>query len=129
MLNQSQLITQAVEILNDTTGPPQERLVKGFKVFYRATIMSEDWPAHLWDKYNAICELALAGGTVQKTADRMDLKSAGEYTQRVAREMAGLAAALDLARAQRLIPPPVVSLLRASDHSWAGPAEIAGTCG
>ena len=52
MLNQFHLITQAAEILDGTTGAPQERLVKGFKASCRATIANEDWPASVWSVFN-----------------------------------------------------------------------------
>lgn len=128
MLDQFNRITQAIEILNGTTASPQERLVKGFKAFYRATIVSEDWPAHLWDKYNGICELVLAGGTLQKTADRMDLQTAAECTTRVAAEMTDLAAAVELTRIQQIVPPPVIVPLPGQDDSPAVPKEFAVMC-
>jgi hypothetical protein len=128
MLDQFHRINQAAEILNGASGTPQERLVRGFKAFYRAIIVSEDWPAHLWDQYNGICELVLAGGTLQKTANRMDLKTAGECAKRVATEMTDLAAAVDLVRAQRLISRPVVAPLAGQDDSPASPAEWTGMC-
>jgi hypothetical protein len=108
MLDQCHRIIQAAEIVNGVSGTPQERLVRGFKAFYRATIVSGDWPGHLWDQYNGICEVVLAGGTLQKTADRMDLNSANECVKRVASQMTDLAAAVELARTQQVIPPPVV---------------------
>jgi hypothetical protein len=128
MLDQFTRITQAAEIMNGASGTPQERLVRGFKAFYRAIIVSEDWPAHLWDQYNSICELVLAGGTLQKTADRMDLKTASECAERVATEMIDLAAAVDLARTHQLIPPPAVAPLADPGDSPGVPAESAGMC-
>lgn len=128
MLDQFICITKAAEILNGTTGAPQERLVRGFKAFYRATIVSEDWPAHLWDKYNGICELVLAGGTLQKTADGMSLETANACAKRVATDMTDLAAAVELARTQRLIPPPIISYSPGEDNSPADPAEFTGRC-
>ena len=124
MLDQFNRITQAAGILNGTVGTPQERLVRGFKAFYRAIIVSEDWPAHLWDQYNGICELVLAGGTLQKTADRMDLKTAGQCVRRVAMDMTDLAVAVELARMQRLMPPPVIIPSDQGDS----PEKSAGMC-
>jgi hypothetical protein len=126
MLDQFNRITQAVEILNGTCGTPQERLVKGFKAFYRATIVSDDWPAHLWDKYNGICETVLAGGTLQKTADRMDLKTASQCARQVASDMTDLAAAVELARTQRAVTPPVIAPLPSQDELASDLAELAG---
>jgi hypothetical protein len=125
MLDQFNRITQAVEILNSTSGTPQERLVKGFKAFYRATIVSDDWPAPLWDQYNGICETLLAGGTLQNTADGMDLETAGQCARQVAKDMTDLAAAVELARTQRLIPHPVIAPLPGEDDPRADPAEFA----
>jgi hypothetical protein len=61
MLNQVQSIVQAAEIVVGTAGTPQERLAKGFKAFRQATILSNDWPVALWEKYNCICNTLLAG--------------------------------------------------------------------
>ena len=115
MLDQFNRINQAVEILRGTSGTPQERLVSGFKAFYRATIVSDDWPAYLWDRYNGICGMFLAGGTVQKTADAMNPDAASECVRQVAKDMTDLAAAVELTRTQRVIPPPIVAPLPAQD--------------
>ena len=78
MLDQFQSINQAAEIVAGPMGSPQERLAKGFKAFRRATVASDDWSAESWEKYDCICSTLLAGGTWQKTIDRMDLKTANE---------------------------------------------------
>lgn len=124
MLDQFHGIIQAVNLLNGTSGTPQERLFRGFTAFYRATIRSEDWPAHLWDKYNGICGLVLACGTLRKTTESMDPTTASECARRVAREMTELAAAVELTRTQRKIPPPVVAPIPGQDSS-AAPAGCA----
>jgi hypothetical protein len=126
MLDQFNSITQAVEILNGASGTPQERLVNGFKAFYRATIVSEDWPAHLWDMYNGICGTLLAGGTLQRTADGMDLNAASECATQVARNMTDLAVAVELARTQRLMPPPTTDLLPGQDDPPEVSSAFAG---
>jgi hypothetical protein len=128
MLDQFNRITQAAEILSGTFGTPQDRLVKGFKAFYRATIVSDDWPAHLWEKYNNICETLLAGGTLQKTVDGMNPKSAGECSKQVAQDMKDLAAAVELVRTQRMIPPSVIAPLPSLDTSLTAPIAVAGKC-
>ncbi len=109
MLDQCQSINQAAEILLGTVGTPQERLAIGFKAFRKATLISSDWPVALWEKYNGICETLLAGGTWQKTIDRMDLKTASECATQISEAMKDLAVAVELARSQVLIPPPTPS--------------------
>ena len=104
MLDQCQSINQAAEILLGTVGTPQERLAIGFKAFRKATLISSDWPVALWEKYNRICETLLAGGTWQKTIDRMDLKTASECATQISEAMKDLAVAVELARSQVLIP-------------------------
>lgn len=128
MLDQFNRITQAVEILNDTTGTPQERLIKGFRAFYQATIVSDDWPADLWEKYNGICETLLTGGTLQKTVDGMNLETAGECSNQVAKDMTDLAAAVEVVRAHRANPRPITAPLPGLDTSPTGPVTIAGIC-
>ncbi len=117
MLDQFNRITEAADILSGISGTPQERLVKGFKAFYRATIVSDDWPAHLWEKYNDICETLLAGGTLQKTVDGMNLKIAGECSKKVAKDMTDLAAAVEIVRNQRVIPHSIIAPLPSLDAS------------
>jgi len=117
MLDQFHSINQAAEILVGTVGTPQERLAKGFKAFRRATIFSNDWPAALWDKYNCICDTLLAGGTCQKTIDRMDLKTASECAAQISRAMKDLAVAVELARSHVVIQPPATTPLSVLDLS------------
>jgi hypothetical protein len=94
MLNQFHSINQAAEILVGTVGTPQERLANGFKAFRRATMVSNDWPVALWQKYNGICDTLLAGGTWQKTIDSMELKAASECATQISKAMKDLAVAV-----------------------------------
>ena len=121
MLDQFQSIIQAAEILADTVGTPQQRLAKGFKAFRRATISSNDWPVDLWERYDCICNTLLAGGTWQKTIDRMDLKTAGECATQISKAMTDLAFAVEFARSHVVILPPATTPLSLSDLS--GSAE------
>lgn len=107
MLDQFHGIDQAAEIVAGTFGTPQERLAKGFKAFRRATIDNHDWPVELWEKYNCICDILLAGGTWQKTIDRMDLNTASECAAQVSGAMKDLADAVELARSKVVILPTV----------------------
>lgn len=109
MLDQSHNINQAAEILVGTVGTPQERLAKGFKAFRRATIISNNWPVELWEKYNCICDTLLAGGTWQKTIDRMDPKTASRCAERVSAAMKDLALAVQFVRSHPLKPPPATT--------------------
>jgi hypothetical protein len=109
MLDQCHSITQAADILVGAVGTPQERLAKGFKAFRRATIFSNDWPVELWEKYNCICDIFLAGGTWQKTIGRMDLKTASECAPQVSKAMKDLAAAVEVVRRQVVNPPPATT--------------------
>ena len=111
MRNQVQSIVQAAEIVAGTVGTPQERLARGFKAFRQATIFSNDWPVALWEKYNGICDTLLAGGTWQKTIDRMDLKTASECAAQVSEAMKDLAAGVKLARRRVVILPPATAAL------------------
>ena len=111
MLDQFHSITQAAEILVGTVGTPQERLAKGFKAFRRATIFSNDWPVGLWEKYNCICDTLLAGGTWQKTIDRMNLKTASECATQISKAMKDLAVAVELAGSHVAILPPATTPL------------------
>ena len=117
MLDQFHSINQAAEILAGTVGTPQERLAKGFKAFRRATILSNGWPAAVWEKYDCICSTLLAGGTWQKTIDRMDLKTASECAAQTSKAMKDLAVAVKLARSHVVIPPPATAPLSVVDLS------------
>ena len=121
MLEQFHSINQAAEILVGTVGTPQERLAKGFRAFRRATIFSNDWPVALWEKYNCICDTLLAGGTWQKTIDRMDLKAASECATQISKAMKDLAVAVKLARSHLVIVPPATTPL--SDLNLLGSCE------
>ena len=109
MLDQFHSINQAAEILVGSVGTPHERLAKGFKAFRRATILSNDWPVALWEKYNGICETLLAGGTWQKTIDTMDVTTASECASQISEAMKDLAVGVELARSQVVIHPPTPS--------------------
>jgi hypothetical protein len=113
MLNQFHSITQAAEILTGPLGTPQERLVRGFKAFWRATIVNNDWPPDLRDKYDGICDIALAGGTLQKTADRMDSQAAGECATQLSKSMKDLGVAVELARTRVVTPALATTSLSA----------------
>jgi len=117
MLDQFHSILQAAEMSIDTVGTPQERLAKSFRAFRRATVFNNDWPAELWEKYNCICDTLLAGGTWQKTIDRMDLKTASECATQVSTAMKDLAAAVERARSHVAIPPPAITPLSVLDLS------------
>ena len=117
MVDQFHSIKQAAEILVGTVGTPQERLAKGFKAFRRATIFNKDWPVALWEKYNCICNTLLAGGTWQKTLDRMDLKTASECATQISRAMKDLAVAVELARRHIVILAPATTPLSVLDPS------------
>ena len=122
MLDQFHSINQAAEILIGSGGTPQERLAKGFKAFRQATLFSSDWPTALWEKYNGICETLLAGGTWQKTMDRMDLKTASKCATQISEAMKDLAVAVELAGSQVVIPPtpnpqPVLDLSGGSERT------------
>ena len=103
MLDQVHSIIQSAEILVGIVGTPQERLTKGFKAFRRATIFSNDWPVGLWEKYNCLCGTLLAGGTWQKTIDKMDLKAASECATQISKAMKDFAVAVELARSHVVI--------------------------
>ena len=105
MLNQVHSIVQAAEIVVGTVGTPQERLAKGFKAFRQATMLSNDWPVTLWEKYNGICDTLLAGGTWQKTIDRMDLKTASQCATQISKAMKDLAVGVKLAHRHVVIRP------------------------
>lgn len=105
MLDQVHSILQAAEILVDSVGTPQERLAKGFKAFRRATILSTDWSAALWEKYDFICDILLAGGTWQKTIAGMDPKTASECASQVSEVMKDLAIAVAVARNKAVLLP------------------------
>ena len=107
MLDQFHSINRAAEILVGSVGTPHERLAKGFKAFRQATIFSNDWPVALWEKYNGICETLLAGGTWQKTIDTMDVTTASECASQISEAMKDLAVAVELARSQVEILPPL----------------------
>jgi hypothetical protein len=117
MLDQFHSINQAAEVLVGTVGTPHERLAKGFKAFRRATIFSNDWPVAFWEKYNCICDTLLAGGTWQKTIDRMDLKTASECATQISRAMKDLAVAVELARRHIVILAPGTTPLSVLDPS------------
>ncbi len=95
MTDQIHSIVQAAEIVAAGEGTPQERLAQGFKAFRRATVASSEWPVELWEKYDCICDRLLAGGTWQKTIDRMDPQTAGECTAHVSKAMKAFAAAVE----------------------------------
>lgn len=99
MLDQVHRINQAAEMIVGPIGTPQERLAQGFKAFRKATILSNAWTVALWEQYNEICGTLLAGGTWQKTIDRMDLKTASECASQVSKAMKDLADAVELATA------------------------------
>jgi hypothetical protein len=110
MLDQYHSITQAAGIVAGTAGSPQERLAKGFKAFRRATILSNDWPVELWEKYDCICNTLLAGGTWQRTIDKMDLKAASECGAQISKAMKDLAVDVELARRHAEVPHVAVRL-------------------
>lgn len=110
MLDQFHSIVQAAEMLEGTVGTPHERLAKGFKAFRQATLFSNDWPAELWEQYNGICSTLLAGGTWQKTIERMDLKTASECATHVSHAMKNLAVAVEAARKHAVEPHSTVRL-------------------
>jgi hypothetical protein len=105
MLDQCHSINQAAEIVVGPVGSPHERLVNGFRAFRRATIASDDWPVDLWAKYDCICNTLLAGGTWQKTIDRMDLKTANECATPISNAMKGLADDMKRAMSHPAIRP------------------------
>ena len=111
MLNQVHSIVQAAEIVVGTVGTPQERLAKGFKAFREATILSNDWPVALWEKYNGICNTLLAGGTWQKTIDRTDLTTASECATQISEAMKDLAVGVKLAHHHVVIRPRATTSL------------------
>lgn len=117
MLDQFQSINQAAEILVGTVGTPQERLAKGFKVFRQATLVSNDWPVALWERYDCICDTFLAGGTWQKTIDGMDLKTASRCATHISKAMKDLAVAVKLARSHLVIRSPATTPLSVFDPS------------
>lgn len=98
MLDQVNDIKQAAEIVVGAVGTPHERLAKGFKAFRQATLLNNDWSVDVWEKYNGICNMLLAGGTWQKTIGRMDLKTASQCAVQVSKEMKDLAVAVEFAR-------------------------------
>ena len=112
MMDQFHSINQAAEILVGTVGTPQERLAKGFKAFRRETILSNGWPTEVWEKYDCICNTLLAGGTWQKTIDRMDLKTASECATQISQAMKDLAMA---ARSDLVVLPPATTPLHVLD--------------
>jgi hypothetical protein len=93
MLAQVHSIIQAAELLVGTVGSPQERLAKGLKAFWRATIFGNDWPVELWKRCNCICDSVSACGTW--TMDRMDLKTARECATQLSKAMKDLAVAVE----------------------------------
>lgn len=117
MLDQFHSIIQAAEIVVGTVGTPQQRLAKGFKAFRLATIFSKDWSAELWEKYDCICNTLLAGGTWQKTIDRMNLTTASDSATQISEAMKDLAVAVELARSQVVILPPATTPVSVLDLS------------
>jgi hypothetical protein len=117
MSEQVHNILEAAKTLVGTVGTPQERLAKGFKAFRQATISSNDWSGALWEKYNCICDTLLAGGTWQKTIDRMDLKTACQCATQISKAMKKLAIAVEFARRPVVIPAPITTSLAALDLS------------
>ena len=80
-------------------------------------MFTKNWSVELWEKYDCICDTLLAGGTWQKTIDRMDLKTASECATQISTAMKDFAVAVELARSHVVILPLETTPLSVLDLS------------
>ena len=101
MSDQFSHVANAVGILNSTVGTPQERIADGGSEFWRAMAHLGKWPPDLLKKARRICTVLLWDGfSMEGTVPfKKKLYTIGEWATRIAKDMANLAADIELARA------------------------------
>jgi len=96
-------IAQAAQFLASGSGTTKEKLITGGKMLWAATTLSKDWPPGLVEKSNRAQRLLFTGGSIQRTVDGMNEKTAAECLKELSKDVAELAAGLEQARNQRRV--------------------------
>jgi hypothetical protein len=96
-------IAQAAQFLASDSGTTKERLIIGGKMLWAVTTLSKDWSPSLVEKSKRAQRVLITGGSIPRTVDGMNEKTAAECLKQLTKEMAELAAELEQARNQRRV--------------------------